>query len=138
MMKKMSFALAALLCAGTASQALAFPRLDVAKSCRAVVASARKDEAAAKKLNPAGSETGSAKQPTFADCMKSEDDARKAAVALWPAVKPQDRTTCASLSGMVYPSYVELRTCLDMAKQAKSPPAAVNATAKTPAGRKMP
>ena len=52
--------------------------------------------------------------------MQSETAARKSSQDLWSKVAPADRDNCVGLSQMVYPSYVELMSCLQMYNPAMS------------------
>jgi hypothetical protein len=73
----------------------AIPRLDVEKECRF--------------------EGGSSE--IFDRCMRDENDAQKEVEALWPKVGSADRTACASEATTGgYASYIELITCLEMAR----------------------
>jgi hypothetical protein len=59
------------------------------------------------------------------DCKRDEEDARTKLQQDWAQYSPQQRTSCRRLSSLgSEPSYVELLTCLEMAKQAKELPAA--------------
>jgi hypothetical protein len=64
--------------------------------------------------------------------MQSENAAKKSAAELWPKVKAADRTSCAGLSRMVYPSYVELLSCLQMYSPALSGVTATPARVRLP------
>jgi hypothetical protein len=71
------------------------PTLDIAKECRF--------------------EGGSSE--IFDRCMRDENEARKEVEALWPNVNSADRTACVSeATGGGYASYIELITCLEMAR----------------------
>ena len=71
------------------------PTLDVAKECRF--------------------EGGSSE--IFDRCMRDETEARKQIEELWPKVGSADRTACVSeATGGGYASYIELITCLEMAR----------------------
>ena len=52
--------------------------------------------------------------------MQSENAAKKSADDIWAKVKASDRVNCVGLSRMVYPSYVELLSCLQMYNPATS------------------
>ena len=81
------------------------PKLDFAKSCRAGVAA-----------YPGG---GGNKA-----CIRDEQQARKTLVSQWSRFSPQSRTRCTNMvTDMVgAQSYVELLTCLQMARDVKSLP----------------
>ena len=59
------------------------------------------------------------------DCKRDEDDARSKLRQDWVQYSPAQRTGCVRLSSLGNaPSYVELLTCLEMAKQVKELPEA--------------
>ena len=71
------------------------PTLDVARECRF--------------------EGGSSE--VFDRCMRDENEAQKEVETLWPNVNSADRTACVSeATGGGYASYIELITCLEMAR----------------------
>ena len=73
----------------------AIPRLDVEKECRF--------------------EGGSSE--VFERCMRDEDEAQKQVEALWPKAASVDRAACTSEATTGgYQSYIELVTCLEMAR----------------------
>jgi hypothetical protein len=79
------------------------PAFDIAPSCRAAVA-----------VMPG----------SFEACMKDEQDARAQLASQWDKFIASDRATCAqneTTGGS--PSYVELITCLQMARDARALPA---------------
>jgi hypothetical protein len=78
------------------------PAFDVAPSCRAAAT-----------MMPA----------SFEACMNDEQDARAKLVAQWDGFTGSDRATC-TLNETVggTPSYVELLSCLQMARDARSLP----------------
>ncbi len=81
------------------------PSFDVTPSCRAAAAAA------------------GATQDRLQTCLASEQRARKAAERQWNDFAPADRDLCArtaSAGGM--PTYTELVTCLEMARDTKNPP----------------
>jgi len=58
------------------------------------------------------------------DCKRNEEDARSKLQEDWAQYSPAQRTGCVRFSSLgSSPSYVELLTCLEMAKQAKELPA---------------
>jgi hypothetical protein len=59
-----------------------------------------------------------------AGCMADEQNARQVLVSQWTQFAPDSRTRCAQMVGDVAgpQSYVELLTCLQMAKDVKSLP----------------
>lgn len=94
------------------------PHLNVEKTCRAAQPLLGNEPTNhANKLGNAGAIN------TYKTCMESEMAARKAAEKLWPKVKAADRANCVGLSRMVYPSYVELLSCLQMYNPALNAPA---------------
>jgi collagen triple helix repeat protein len=77
-----------------------FPRFDVAATCRA-------DQAKA----------------TVDSCLGDENRARERLEKEWGQFRPADRTHCTQVSNMAgFQSYVELVTCLEMARDVKSLP----------------
>ncbi len=54
----------------------------------------------------------------YSRCISEEGDARKKLEANWSQYPAGDRTTCSDTARMGTPSYVELLTCLEMAKDA--------------------
>ena len=53
----------------------------------------------------------------FDRCVRDENDARKEIEPLWPQVSNADRNTCVSeTTSGGYASYIELLTCLEMAR----------------------
>ena len=77
-------------------------------------------------MNPTCSAAGAAgviAGRTTESCLRDEEDARNQLQRQWPQYLAADRTRCAqstSMSGV--PSYVELLTCLEMAKGARDLP----------------
>ena len=61
---------------------------------------------------------------TTAACLADEQKARETLVAQWAQFAPESKRSCAQLEGVTagLRSYVELLTCLQIAKDAKSPP----------------
>jgi hypothetical protein len=59
-----------------------------------------------------------------AACLADEQKARETLVAQWTQFPPETRTSCMELEGGItgVRSYVELLTCLQIAKQAKDMP----------------
>src|SRR5262249_6910304 len=73
-----------------------FPRFDVAATCRA-----------------------DRSKPGADSCLADENQARERLEKDWPQFRPADRTHCAQVSNMAgFQSYVELVTCLEMARDA--------------------
>jgi hypothetical protein len=95
-------AMAMSTCAVAATSGI--PRLNVEKTCRA-------EQNPPDGFKMAPTTTGN---DAYADCMKGENAARKSAGNLWSKVSASNRQICASLSSLIYPSYVELMTCLQM------------------------
>ena len=53
-------------------------------------------------------------------CVKSEQSARDDLVKQWAKFPEADRTRCVGLAGMTHmPSYVQVLTCLEMARDAR-------------------
>jgi hypothetical protein len=77
------------------------PKIDIGRSCQSAGAATR-DKAA---------------------CEQSENKARATLEKEWSQFTPSDQTSCARLVTLGgSPSYVELLTCLEMAKEAKEHP----------------
>jgi hypothetical protein len=85
----------------------AVPNLDVVPSCRAAAA--------------AQFENTNRMQA----CIGSEQEARGQLVKEWPTFPDADRTSCVNQIMDFDPSYIELLTCLDMAKDAEKLPKAL-------------
>jgi hypothetical protein len=51
---------------------------------------------------------------TYKTCMASEESARQQAQERWPHVKSENQKICFDLSRSIFPSYVELASCLQM------------------------
>jgi len=84
----------------TTAPARDFPRFDVGATCRA-------DQS----------------KPTVDDCMVDENRARQRLESEWGQFTPADRTQCTQVSSTRgFQSYVELVTCLEMARDARSLP----------------
>ena len=88
-----------------------FPALSVEKTCRGAPPLLAAD-ASSQTATPQSRKELADK--TYKSCMDSEEAARLQAQERWPHVKPQDRTICFDLSRSIYPSYVELASCLQM------------------------
>ncbi len=58
------------------------------------------------------------------DCKRDENDARSKLQQDWAQYSPAQRTDCVRFTSLGSPSYVELLTCLEMAKQVKELPEA--------------
>jgi hypothetical protein len=56
------------------------------------------------------------------ECMRDETDARARLQQTWGEFTAADRTMCARSAAMGYPSYVELLTCLEIARDARTLP----------------
>jgi hypothetical protein len=81
------------------------PKIDIGRSCQSAGATA----GAATRDKPA--------------CEQSENNARATLEKEWSQFTPSDQTNCARLVTLGGgPSYVELLTCLEMAKEAKDHP----------------
>jgi hypothetical protein len=120
-MRKYSFVLTAAIVSMASTAALAqVPRLDIEKTCRSAQPLFGNPTGTANNTN----NTATAGDPgnlgnandanTYQNCMDSENAAKKSSADLWAKVAPADRTNCVGLSQMVYPSYVELLSCLQM------------------------
>lgn len=80
------------------------PTFDVARSCRAAAA-----------------ETGAA-QDRMQTCLQSEQRARDEIAQQWSKVAPAERDRCAQTASVGgSPTYTELITCLEMARESKTP-----------------
>lgn len=85
----------------------AIPKFDVEQTCR------RASEVSVSLGRSAG------------DCKRDEEDAHGKLQQDWAQYSPAQRTGCVRFSSLgSSPSYVELLTCLEMAKQAKELPEA--------------
>ncbi|HEY7297868.1 MAG TPA: hypothetical protein VH684_08035 [Xanthobacteraceae bacterium] len=62
---------------------------------------------------------------TATACVTQEQQAREALVSQWVQFAPESRTTCMEAQGGFSPSYVELLTCLQTAKEVKGLPSPV-------------
>lgn len=114
MQRKYIFIFAVVLLLTPVTQVTAqVPQLDVEKTCRAARPLLGGDS-----TGNAGATAGALGNAdaaaTYRQCMESEKAARKAAEDLWPKIGAAKRENCAGLSRMVYPSYVELLSCLQM------------------------
>jgi hypothetical protein len=65
---------------------------------------------------------GSPTQNDINTCVSDEQDARGSLVKQWGQFAGNDKQMCVRMSSDYLPSYVELLTCLEMAKQAKQLP----------------
>jgi hypothetical protein len=83
------------------------PNLDVLPSCRAAAAAQIENT------------------DRMQACIGSEQEARGQLVKEWPTFPDADRSSCASQTMDFDPSYIELLTCLDMAKDAARLPKAL-------------
>jgi hypothetical protein len=110
-------ALAAMALAPAAAQV---PTLDIEKTCRAAQPLFGPDTTAATGNAGDANLGNSAQSNPYQTCMQSETAARKSAEDLWSKVDATDRGNCVVLSRMVYPSYVELLSCLQMYNPATS------------------
>jgi hypothetical protein len=80
------------------------PRFNIDATCRA-------DAAASASI---------ALSQTVAACKQDEQNARDQLVKQWAQFRPSDRATCASLASEAdADSYVELLTCLEMARETR-------------------
>jgi len=87
------------------------PRLDIVQSCRSAGAN-----------SVMGAQSGTRNS---AACEQDENDARGKLQQEWGTYNADERTRCTHLTTLGgSPSYVELLTCLEMAKAAKQLPAA--------------
>lgn len=115
-MRTYSFVLAAVMASATCGAAVAqVPRLDVEKTCHAAQPLfGNEDTTAPTKTANGGNLGNSGETDTYQNCMQSESAAKKSSAELWSKVDAADRGNCVGLSRMVYPSYVELLSCLQM------------------------
>ena len=82
------------------------PSLNVRQTCRA-----------------SGSITGSAPSQDDIDaCLKDEQEARSAVTQEWREFSADSKVRCVRTSRYYLPSYVELQTCLEMARDAAKSP----------------
>ena len=93
----------------TAALADDVPNFDVRKSCKADVQAYQ------------GNASG---QASSTACLKDEEGARTTLVSQWTQFPPENRTRCVRMvgDGAASQSYVELLTCLQMAKDVQSLP----------------
>src|ERR1700756_5329736 len=112
-MHKAVLILTAAVAATAVSPAVAqVPKLNIEKTCRAAQPLLGTDTTA---TAGTGDNLGNAAEADpYKTCMPSETAAKKSAAKLWSKVSAADRNTCVGLSQMVYPSYVELLSCLQM------------------------
>jgi hypothetical protein len=105
-MLAMLVAIAAILCASPpAAVADDVPTFDIRKNCKADVQA----------YSTAG---------TVASCLADEQNARTTLVSQWTQFTPESRSRCAQMVSDIAgsQSYVELLTCLQMAKDVKGLP----------------
>jgi hypothetical protein len=115
-MRKTMFILAAAVASLVLTQAFAqVPKLDIEKTCHAAQPLLGNDN-----TENTGNLGNSGSTNTYQTCMQSETAAKKSAADLWSKVSATDRQNCVGLSKMVYPSYVELLSCLQMYNPATS------------------
>jgi hypothetical protein len=97
----------------TPAQAIAkIPQLGIEKTCRAAQPLFGQDNA--DKTAGGGNLGNAGDQKPYQNCMQSENAARKSSADLWSKVSAADQEVCVGLSRMVYPSYVELMSCLQL------------------------
>ena len=115
-MQKTPFLLAAAVASLTLTQAIAqVPKLDIEKTCRAAQPLLGNDNTDSTSGTAGGGNLNNAADAnTYRTCMQSETAAKKSAEDLWPKVSAANRQSCLKLSRIVYPSYVELMSCLQM------------------------
>ena len=83
------------------------PKFDITKSCQGAFAAY----------------TG-ADKARYEHCLKEEKDAGAQISSTWAQWPPRDRTHCAQLAALGgTPSYVEMLTCLQIARETKTLPA---------------
>jgi len=130
-MQKTALLFFAVLAATVAGRAEAqVPPLNIEKTCRAAQPLFGVDPTADKSAS--GDLGNEAQQNPYKTCMQSETAAKKSAGDIWSKVKAGDRTNCVGLSRMVYPSYVELLSCLQMYNPATSGITATDQNGPTP------
>jgi hypothetical protein len=83
----------------------AVPNVDVKKTC-----------------NDTASVLGGPTQRDLDGCVTDEQDAQSLLAKQWGQYAPVDKQRCVRASSDYLPSYVELLTCLEMAKQARTLP----------------
>jgi hypothetical protein len=72
----------------------------------------------------AGADSGLSATRTVASCQQSEQEARDALAAQWSKFPAADRSECVAETGIGgFPSYVQVLTCLEMARDARNLPA---------------
>ena len=114
--QKLTVIIAAAAASVALTQAFAqVPHLDIEKTCRAA-----QPLFGPENTGNAGNLGNAGETNTYQSCMQSENAARKASQDLWSKVRATDRDICVGLSQMVYPSYVELLSCLQMYSPAMS------------------
>jgi hypothetical protein len=102
----------ALLTAGAALAADKVPELNVDKACHAAAET--------------GVRTAMSSQDDANACSRDESNARGKLDQEWSQFTPPEKDQCVRLSSLGgSPSYVELLTCLELAKQSKALPADV-------------
>lgn len=84
------------------------PTFDSAASCRAADAAGRSIIAG----------TGR----SASQCVADENDAKAKVQKQWQSFAPADRATCTATAAAASPSYVELLTCLEMARDVRGLP----------------
>jgi hypothetical protein len=97
-----AMAIGVTLIAGAAFAADNAPTLDVRPSCRAAAT------------------MGGVGGRTFESCMQSEQSARDQLVQQWTTFAASDRNQCRDSATGFEPTYTELLTCLEMARNART------------------
>jgi hypothetical protein len=74
----------------------------------------------ARKGCQAGADSGVDLQPNVNECVASEAQARESLVKQWKSFSAADRTNCVDETSMGGPpSYIEILTCIEMARDAR-------------------
>lgn len=95
--------------------AAAVPLLGVEKTCHAAQPLFGRDTADDAGKSASDRKLGNSNDArNYQNCMLSEAAARKSSADLWSKVDAGNRAICIGLARMVYPSYVELMSCLQM------------------------
>jgi hypothetical protein len=102
---RLALATVALVASFTAAVAQEAPRFDAAPGCRA------------------GANTGVKAKPDVDACLRSEHEARDALARQWSEFAAADKTRCVEKTHMGGPpSYIEVLTCLELARDARKLP----------------
>jgi hypothetical protein len=97
-----------LFAAGRLAHADQVPALDIAQTCRGIASHA---------LGPG--ERGDA-DVSFRQCLKSELQVRGKLARRWAMFSPNEKAQCLADTHAGFPSYTDLLTCLELARQARN------------------